>query len=123
MIRKNVILFTSMWLFAMAANAQYKKASFFSSRGISLEVNARFSFISSAHYTQPALAFSAGKERSGSRYFSWHDFEFLLPAAYRYTTSTYSYNSQVEPKTVTVNSKSGIGFQYRFNSGIFLLNK
>jgi hypothetical protein len=105
-----------------ASQAQYKKASFLAKRGISMELTGRASFISKSSCVQPAVAFSVGREKNESRYFNWHDFEFLLPANYTYTTNVYNYNTGEADKPVEVQAKAKLGFQYRFNSGIFLVN-
>lgn len=118
---KNLTMLAALCLLCLVTNAQYKKASFIARGGVSMEVTARASFITQSHCVAPALAFSVGREKDGSRYFMWHDFEFLLPAKYSYTTTTTDGYSEKDEQ-VNVHAKALYGFTYRFNSGIFLLD-
>ena len=116
MMKRSLGLFALISALSLSTHAQYKKASFMSKPGRTHAFSLTGSFPGKGTSAIPGFAYSYGRLREEKVLFHWFDLQVHFP-------SKFSYQS-VDASTslpVTVNGKTSVGFDYRYNLGFLLI--
>lgn len=116
---KKISLILLLAVICFAANAQYKKASFLTKGGRTYEVGTQLHFLTNAHAVLPSINFAYGRDKPGKKAFHWFDLELLMPTKFHYSTTS----TDAVPTPVTVNSKTGLTLNYRYNFAYYIVDK
>ena len=122
-MKKIQILFMLL-SFAVIANAQYKKASFFTKGGRTYTLGATTHIMGDGKGAPIGFFFSGGKDNTEKRLFRWYEFVVLPAFTYSYQTmgiNNTNYSGPKEP--VTVSGKTKMHIIYNFNVGYHLLDR
>jgi hypothetical protein len=101
-----------------AANAQYKKASFFLRNSKFYGINTGAHLYGNGVSVAPVIGFVSGRDRGKTHIWHWWDYEFVLKSNYKYTSP------DVTPSKpdVTVTGKTSSTFNIRYNWCYYLGN-
>jgi hypothetical protein len=115
-MKKISLLFVFAAIVSAGANAQYKKASFFTRNGKFYGLKAGLHLFGNGVSATPSIAFIYGKDRGKNRVWHWWDLEYTASSKYSYSTVDYS---QPDIK-VDVNGKINGMLTWRYNWAFYL---
>ncbi len=99
-----------------AANAQYKKASFFNKSGRTYDIGLSARLQSGERKPSPGFFLSFGKMNGDKHIGHWYDLELMAGNKYEYTTTSSNFGA---PSTIKVSGQGGIDYNVRYNLAYF----
>ena len=111
-----------MMLFGMAlltsAEAQYKKASFFTRNGKFLGVKAGVDLFGNGVSATPSIAYIYGKDQGKNRIWHWWDLEYTAGSNFSYTSTDN--NLPAAGSYIHISGKVSGMFTWRYNWAVYL---
>jgi len=115
MKRTSFLIALAVMMFA-SADAQYKKASFFTRNGKFYGLKAGMHLFGNGVAATPSVAFIYGKDQGKNRVWHWWDLEYTAPSKYKYSTVSFS----DENMRVDVSGKVNGMLTWRYNWAYYL---
>ncbi len=110
-------------LATMVAQAQYKKASFFSKGGRTYELGTTAHVMSDGKGAPLGFYFSWGRDKTESHFFRWTEIVVLPPYKYQFQTLASTLDNPGNKESISVSGKSSTHVVYNFNVGYHLLDR